>query len=403
MARGQGGKDVSRITFHEVNIMTKLSRREFIGCAACGAMALAVDASPMGRWAYASTLPDLADGKHIFVTKEAMYYEQLRDNEIKCVLCPKECKVGDRERGWCGVRENRAGKYYTLVHSNPCAVHVDPIEKKPLYHFLPASKAFSISTAGCNFNCKYCQNWQISQYRPEQTNNAYAPPENIVESVQRYQCQSIAYTYAEPIVFYEYMLDTAKVARAANIKNVVVSAGYIQIEPLRELCGTVDAVKIDLKAIRDKFYKEICSGTLKPVLDTLVTLQQMKVWNEIVYLVVPTLNDTEAEFTDLAKWVLDNLGPDVPMHFSRFHPTYQLKNLPYTPLKTLETARHISMDVGLKYVYLGNVSPNHEGNNTYCPRCHELLIKRYGFAVEENNVVKGKCKSCDYEIAGVWD
>ncbi|MFQ6040193.1 MAG: AmmeMemoRadiSam system radical SAM enzyme [Candidatus Poribacteria bacterium] len=380
----------------------KLSRREFIECAACGAMTLALGSSSL-KSAKADALPDLTDGKHIFVTKEAMYYEKLHENEIRCKLCPKECVVGDKERGWCGVRENHKGRYYTLVYANPCAMHIDPIEKKPFYHFLPASLAFSISTAGCNFNCKYCQNWQISQYRPEQTDNIYAPPEMIAEAAKKRSCQSIAYTYAEPTVFYEYMLDTAKAGRKAGVKNVVVSAGYIHIDPLKELCENVDAVKIDLKAFRDKFYREICTGTLKPVLDTLVTLKQMKVWHEIVVLVVPTLNDTEEEFRGLATWIMDNLGSDVPLHFSRFHPTYQLKNLPYTPLKTLETARQISMGAGLNYVYIGNVNPDHEGNNTYCPKCHKMLIERYGYIIRRNDVVDGKCKYCGNEIPGVWE
>ena len=379
----------------------KLSRRKFIECTACGAMSLALGSWPLKN-AQADSTPDLIDGKHIFVTKEAMYYEKLHENEIKCKLCPKECVVGDKERGWCGVRDNRKGKYYTLVHSNPCAVHIDPIEKKPFYHFIPASLALSISTAGCNLNCKYCQNWQISQYRPEQTTNVYAPPEMVVEAAQKRKCQSIAYTYAEPIVFYEYMLDTARIGRKAGVKSVVISAGYIHIDPLKELCETVDAVKIDLKAFSDKFYKEICKGTLQPVLDTLKTLKEMKVWHEIIDLVVPTLNDTEEEFKSLAKWIVDNLGPDVPLHFSKFHPTYQLKNLPNTPLKTLETARQISMDVGLNYVYIGNVNPDHEGNNTYCPKCHEMLIQRYGYMIIKNDVVNGKCKHCGNEIPGVW-
>jgi len=387
----------------EVILMKEVTRREFIKCAACSAFSFALGSALMGKSAYADARSDLIDGKHIFVVKEAMYYEKLPELEIECKLCPKDCKIGDRERGWCGVRENREGTYYTLVHSNPCAMNVDPIEKKPLFHFLPSSIAFSISTAGCNLNCKYCQNWEISQFRPEQTKNYLLPPEKVVQLALREGSQSIAYTYAEPIVFYEYMLDTAKLAKKNGVKNVVISAGYINTEPLKELCETVDAVKIDLKSFRDEFYKNICRGTLKPVLDTLKTLIEMKVWTEIVVLVVPTLNDTEAEFRDLAKWTLDNLGSDMPVHFSRFHPTYQLKNLPRTPLKTLETARNVCRDEGLKYVYLGNVPPNHEGNNTYCPKCNKLLIRRWGlYGIIENNIVNGKCKFCKYPIAGIW-
>jgi len=345
---------------------------------------------------------DLSDGKHIFVTKEAMFYEKLPDERIKCVLCPRECVIGSRERGWCGVRENHKGTYYTLVYGNPCAVYVDPIEKKPFYHFLPATTAFSISTAGCNFNCKYCQNWEISQRRPEQTDNVYLPPGDVVRYARRNGCRSIAYTYAEPTVFYEYMYDTAVVGRQRGVRNVVVSAGYINQKPLEQLCEVVDAIKIDLKAFRDKFYKEICSGQLQPVLNSIKTIKRKGVWLEIVDLVVPTLNDTVEEFHDLASWVMDELGPDVPLHFSRFYPMYQLKSLPPTPMGTLEKAREEAMKVGLRYVYLGNISPTHKANNTYCPNCNRLLIQRMGFFVARNNVVEGKCKYCGWEIPGVW-
>jgi len=345
---------------------------------------------------------NLADDKHIFVTKEAMFYEKLPNERIKCVLCPRECVIGDRERGWCGVRENHKGIYYTLVYGNPCAVHVDPIEKKPFYHFLPATTAFSISTAGCNFNCKYCQNWEISQRRPEQTDNVYLPPEDVVRYARQNGCRSIAYTYAEPTIFYEYMYDTARIGRQRGVRSVVVSAGYINQKPLEQLCETVDAIKIDLKAFRDKFYREICSGQLQPVLNTIKTIKRKGIWLEIVDLVVPTLNDTVEEFHDLASWMMDELGPDVPLHFSRFYPMYQLKSLPPTPMGTLEKAREEAMKVGLRYVYLGNIPPTHKANNTYCPNCGRLLIQRMGFFVVKNNVVGGKCKYCGWEIPGVW-
>jgi pyruvate formate lyase activating enzyme len=379
-----------------------MSRREFIKLSSlCSFAALSLPELLLAK----EKGINLADGKRIFVTKEAMFYEKLSDEKVKCKLCPKECQIGDRERGWCGVRENRKGTYYTLVHSNPCAVHVDPIEKKPFFHFLPASLAFSISTAGCNFNCKYCQNWQISQRRPEQTENVYLPPEEVVKSAKKSGCKSIAYTYAEPTVFYEYMYDTSLLARKEGIRAIVVTAGYMQREPIERLCEAVDAIKIDLKAFRDKFYREICSGTLQPVLDNLKTIKERGVWLEIVDLVVPTLNDSLEEFHDLSSWVLDNLGPDVPLHFSRFYPMYQLKNLPPTPMATLEKAREIALKKGLNYVYLGNVPPMHEGNNTYCPKCGKLLIERRGFFVVRKDItnVNGKCKcDCGYEIPGVW-
>lgn len=380
--------------------MPKIARREFIKSTAYGAFSLA-SLGFLGR-ADATTELDFVDGEHIFVAKEAMYYEKLPEEHIKCKLCPRECVIGDRERGWCGVRENRNGIYYTLVHSNPCAVHVDPIEKKPLFHFLPASLALSIATAGCNLNCKGCQNWQISQQRPEHTENLHTPPKELVEAAHRTGCKSIAYTYSEPIIFYEYMLDTAKAGRQSRVRSVVVSAGYIQTEPLKELCEAVDAIKIDLKSFRNDFYKEYIRGELEPILDALRTIKEMDVWLEIVVLVIPTLNDKRKEFEDMANWIIDNLGNEVPLHFSRFHPMYQLKNLPPTPMRTLEMARQVAMDAGIDYVYLGNVQPTHEGNNTYCPKCGKMLIQRQGFFVRKNDIENGRCKYCRHKIPGVW-
>jgi len=380
--------------------MSKIARREFIKNAAYGALSL----TTLGILdkANATTEFDFVDGEHIFVAKEAMYYEKLPEEHIKCKLCPRECIIGHRERGWCGVRENRRGTYYTLVHSNPCAVHLDPIEKKPLFHFLPSSLALSIATAGCNLNCKCCQNWQISQQRPEHTENSYLPPQNLVDGAHKTGCRSIAFTYSEPIIFYEYMLDTAKAARKENIRSVVVSAGYIQTEPLKELCQAVDAIKIDLKSFRNDFYKEYVKGELQPILNTLKTIKEMGVWLEIVVLVIPTLNDGRKEFRDMANWIIDNLGNEVPLHFSRFHPMYQLKNLPPTPISALDMARETAMDAGINYVYLGNVQPEHEGNNTYCPECGKMLIKRLGFFVTKNDIEDGKCKYCGHQIAGIW-
>jgi len=339
--------------------------------------------------------------KHIFFEKEAMFYEKLEENEIRCKLCPKECLIGDRERGWCGVRENREGSYYTLVYGNPCSVNPDPIEKKPFFHFLPGTLAFSIATAGCNLNCKFCQNWEISQARPEETQNESLPPANVVARAKEYDCRSIAYTYSEPIVFYEYMLDTAKLGRKAGIRSVVVSAGFIYPEPLKLLCKNVDAIKIDLKSFRNDFYNKICSAELKPVLNALKTIKDSGVWCEIVYLVVTSLNDSDEELRDTAQWVYNNLGPDVPLHFSRFFPMYQLRNLPPTSVERLATAREIAMDIGLRYVYVGNVS-GHPGENTYCPNCKREILKRVRYSIRQNNIVNGKCKWCGEKIPGVW-
>lgn len=332
---------------------------------------------------------------------EAQFYEKQPYRKIKCKLCPRECVIDDRERGYCGVRENRGGTYYTLVYSRVCAAHIDPIEKKPLFHFQPGSLAFSVATAGCNVNCKMCQNWDISQSRPEQVRNTYLPPKDLANFALQNRCPSIAYTYSEPVVFYEYMRDAADAAHAQGIKSVVISGGYIQQDPLKKLCQGVDAIKVDLKAFSPKFYKEVVNGEIQPVLDALVTIHKLGMWNEIVYLVIPTLNDTDAEFRALAQWIKSNLGPDVPLHFSRFHPEYLLKNLPPTPLETLERAKAIADSEGLHYVYLGNI-PGHPAENTYCPKCGRLIVGRLGFTVAEIHLKKGKCEYCQQTIPGVW-
>jgi len=342
--------------------------------------------------------PEANDAR--FIT-EARFYEKLPNKKVKCKLCPRECKVGDRERGYCGVRENRGGTYYTLVHSRVCAAHVDPVEKKPLFHYLPGSLAFSLATAGCNVNCKFCQNWDISQARPEQIPAEYVPPKRVAELAAQWRCPTIAYTYSEPVVFSEFLMDAADAGHEAGIRSVVVSNGYIQDEALRAAYGKMDAVKIDLKSFSDSYYQKIVTGELKPVLETLVTLRKMGKWTEIVYLVVPTLNDSDAEFGGLARWVKENLGTDVPLHFTQFHPEYLLKNLPITPVPTLERARDMALAEGLHFVYIGNV-PGHPAENTYCPRCKRVLVERAGFEIRQMVIRNGACPNCKQVIPGVW-
>jgi len=332
---------------------------------------------------------------------EAKYYKKLEYKEIECQLCPRKCKVGDRERGYCGCRENQGGTYYTLVHSYACSANVDPIEKKPFFHFLPGTKAFSIATAGCNMNCKFCQNWEISQVRPEQVNNIYLPPGDVVASAQESGSRSIAYTYSEPTVFYEYMLDTAIAGRKKGLKSVVVTAGYINHDPWMELIREVDAIKVDFKVFTEKYYEEICSAKLKPVMDALVDLSKSGIWHEIVYLMVPTLNDDMKNIREMCKWMVTDLGKDVPLHFTRFTPLYLLKNLPPTPVSSLEKAREIALGEGMNFVYIGNV-PGHEGGNTYCPKCKQVVVGRIGFTITQMNLKNGKCKFCGNPIPGVW-
>jgi pyruvate formate lyase activating enzyme len=333
---------------------------------------------------------------------EARFYEKLPHKKIKCVLCPRECVIDDRERGYCGVRENREGTYYSLVYSRPCTYHVDPIEKKPLFHFFPGSQAFSIATAGCNVNCKFCQNWEISQVRPEHIQSIYLPPDKTARSAKESGSVSIAYTYSEPTIFFEYMEDTAIAGKEIGVKSVVITAGYISEKPLIQLCRNVDAIKVDLKAFTETYYQDVVNGELKPVLDSLITMRKHNVWTEIVYLVVPTLNDADKEFSDLSKWIKKYLGPDVPVHFTRFHPSYLIKNLPPTPVKTLERAWEIARAEGLNYVYIGNV-PGHDAENTICPACGETVISRSGYFIKDINIELGRCVNCSNEIAGKWD
>lgn len=374
---------------------SKINRRDFFRqCRQFGCSGLVLSA----------TLPPLiqniiaGQSSHQY---QARWYEKIPDKRVKCKLCPRECVVDDRERGYCGVRENWDGVYYTLVYGNPCTYHIDPIEKKPLFHFLPGTTAFSLATVGCNVDCQFCQNWQISQIRPEHADNFDLPPRKVAQLTKESGAPTIAYTYTEPVVFAEYMYDSTVEGNKLGLKSVMISNGYIQETPMRELAEVLSAVKIDLKAFSEKYYREIVSGELKPVLDTLVLLRKLNIWTEIVYLVLPTLNDSDQELRNLVKWMKTDLGSDIPIHFTRFHPQYKMQNLPPTPVKTLERAREIALSEGIHYVYVGNV-PGHSGEHTYCPDCQKILIQRKGFWILENRIKKGKCPDCNKVIPGVW-
>ncbi len=332
---------------------------------------------------------------------EAKFYDRLALRNVKCLLCPRECIVPDGARGHCQVRENRKGTYYTLVHSRICTAHVDPIEKKPLFHFLPGTMAFSVATGGCNVNCKFCQNWEISQVRAEDLRRQRVTPPALATAAQQNGCPTLAYTYSEPIIATEYYLDCAEAGHHAGLKCVFISNGFIRRDPLNRLCDSLDAIKIDLKSFSEKYYNEVVNAQLRPVLDSMLHIRKRGVWLEIVYLVVPTLNDSDTELRTMAKWVKSELGVDVPIHFSRFYPLYRLKNLPPTPLATLERAHAIAEGEGLHFVYLGNV-PGHPTENTYCPKCRRAVIERVGFTVRKLELAKGKCQSCRQPIAGVW-
>jgi pyruvate formate lyase activating enzyme len=377
-----------------------LDRRSFLKCALASGAALGMTSVAEPAAAIPSGAASETEDNARFVV-EAKFYQKLQNRKIKCKLCPRECTVGDKERGYCGVRENRSGTYYTLVHSRVAAAHVDPVEKKPLFHYLPGSVAFSLGTAGCNVNCKFCQNWDISQSRPEQVPAQYAPPQRVAELAKQYNCPTIAFTYSEPVVFSEFLMDAADAGHAAGIRSIVVSNGYMQEDALKAAYGKMDAVKIDLKSFSENYYRQVVTGQLKPVLDSLVTLRKMGKWTEIVYLVLPTLNDSDQEFRGLAQWVKANLGADVPLHFTQFHPEYLLKNLPITPVPTLERAKAIADAEGLHYVYIGNV-PGHPAQNTYCPKCKKMLVERVGFTAGKMLIRKNKCPFCQEQIPGIW-
>jgi pyruvate formate lyase activating enzyme len=319
---------------------------------------------------------------------------------VQCELCPNGCVLEEGQRSRCRTRTNRDGTLYSLVYGKPCAVHVDPIEKKPFFHFLPGTTAFSIATAGCVLSCKFCQNWQISQARPEDTDTYDLQPDAVVRQALAHKCRSITYTYTEPTVFYEYMLDTAVIARKQGIRNTMHSCGHINEKPLRYLSRHMDAADIDLKAFTEDFYHRICGGSLRPVLNSLVALKEEGVWLEITNLVIATLNDDMKTIREMSRWIMKNLGPDVPLHFSRFFPHYKLTNLPPTPPETLSDARKTAMDAGLKFVYIGNI--RHEAESTFCTRCRKLLIERTGYVVKQNHIAKGKCPFCVTSIPGVW-
>ena len=317
------------------------------------------------------------------------------------MLCPSECDIKPDDVGICRTRINYGNKLYSIAYGNPCAVHIDPIEKKPLYHFYPKSRALSIATAGCNLACLNCQNWTISQFSPKDTKNYDLMPDKTVEMCISEGCKSIAYTYSEPIAFYEYTYDTAKLAHEKGIKNVIVSAGYINEKPLRNWCKYIDAANIDLKSFDNDIYMELIGGTLQPVLNTLKILKEEGVWLEITNLIVPGWTDNLDMIKKMCDWLYDNELYEYPLHFSRFHPTYKLSQLPSTPASTLERARKIALESGIKYVYIGNV-PGHSAENTYCPECKKLLIERKGFRIISNNIINSTCKFCGEKISGVW-
>ena len=321
--------------------------------------------------------------------------------DVQCDLCPKYCVIKPGESGDCRVRVNTDGKLRAVTYGYPSTAHIDPIEKKPLTHFLPGTSVFSIATVGCNLHCKNCQNWEISQQNPEDATAFPLPPSDVVAQARQHGCPAIAYTYTDPSVYYEYTLDSGTAAREAGLRNVLVTAGYLNEAPLRELCRVVDAVTVDVKAMSDRFYREICEGTLAPVLNYLVAAKSLGVHVEVSNLVIPTLNDSDEDLASLCRWVRENLGRETPLHFLGFFPQHRMRNLPPTPAATLARAREIATAAGLDYVYVGNVLLP-DASNTHCPSCHRLVIRRTGHALLENNLADGACPACKQRIYGIW-
>ncbi|UCD81127.1 MAG: AmmeMemoRadiSam system radical SAM enzyme [Desulfobacterales bacterium] len=392
----------------------KISRRQFIcGSAACVATAFASQCfGPFGPDLSEASIVDDIRGK-VFKgdapkklwkwSHEGFLYRKLNNDKVVCGICPNRCALAPGDRSVCRSKVNMDGKLYSLAYGNPCSVNTDPIEKKPLYHFKPRTKAFSLATTGCNFRCLNCQNWEISQAKPDEV----APyirelfPADVITAAQKSRAQSIAYTYSEPITFFEYMIDSARLAREAGIYNLWVSNAYINTKPLLELCKVLDAATLNIKSFDDRIYRKLNGGRLKPVLNTFKTLHEQGVHFELINLVVPSYTDDEDMVKAMCGWILENIGPDYPLHFLRFFPRYKLDRLPPTPVSTLTRYRELAMQQGIHYAYVGNV-PRHEGNNTYCHNCKKLLIERQGYFIPTYDLVGNHCKFCNTRIPGVW-
>ncbi|HUX55396.1 MAG TPA: AmmeMemoRadiSam system radical SAM enzyme [Bacteroidales bacterium] len=334
--------------------------------------------------------------------KEALLYQKTNNNNVRCNLCAHRCIINPGKAGICMVRENIDGILYTKVYGRTIAQHIDPVEKKPLYHFYPGSKAYSVATPGCNFHCQFCQNWDISQLTHSEIleSGQKATPEEIVLNAKQTGCKSIAYTYTEPTIFFEYSYDTARLAHEAGLKNIYVSNGYMTDDMLDIISPYLDAVNIDLKAFREETYRHLMGARLQPVLDSLKKIKQLGTWIEVTSLIIPGINDDSSEIRDMSNFVASELGADVPWHISRFFPAYKMKDVPATPLKTLQAAKEIGMEAGLNYVYIGNTA-NISDMNTKCPQCDYVLIERLNFGIIKNNIKEWHCPNCGTKIAGV--
>jgi pyruvate formate lyase activating enzyme len=334
-------------------------------------------------------------------SREALHYRRLEGGAVVCGLCPHRCRLQPGDRSVCRSRVNLDGILHTLVYGNPCAIHIDPLEKKPLFHFRPGARAFSIAAAGCNLRCLNCQNWEISQAKPHEVRHEELFPEALVAAALRAGAAAVAYTYSEPIVFFEYMRDTALLARRAGLANVWVSAGYINPEPLAELLPLLDAANVNLKSFDDAVYRRLNGARLEPILETFRAMHRAGLHFEMTHLVVPGYTDDAAMVRRMCAWIAGELGPDHPLHFSRFFPKYKLDRLAPTPVPLLAEFREIAMEAGIRYVYIGNV-PGHEGSHTYCHACRRRIVTRQGYQIAPEFLRDGRCTLCGAAIPGVW-
>jgi len=392
--------------------MEKVSRRQFIYCGAgflCSAMSAGTFWPFSEKTAMAAGPADIRG--HVFKgdapetlwkwSHEGFLYTKLDNKLVMCGICPHRCLLSPGDRSVCRSKVNMDGVLYSLTYGNPCSANVDPIEKKPLFHFKPRSKAFSIATTGCNFRCLNCQNWEISQAKPHEVRHYELFPADVVKTAQRAGCLSIAYTYSEAVTFFEYMIDTARLAKDNGISNLWISNGYINRKPLLELCKVLDAGNVNLKSYSDAIYRKLNGGRLQPVLDTFKTLHEQGVHFEMTNLVVPGYVDDDEMVKQMCQWILTHLGPDYPLHFLRFYPKYKLDRLPATPISTLIRFRKLAMAEGIHYVYVGNAAYP-EGNNTYCHNCKKLLIERVGYFIPTYDLDENRCKFCKTVIPGRW-
>jgi pyruvate formate lyase activating enzyme len=383
----------------------RISKRQFLRTGLAGIGAILAGLQPVHLLAKKLISPDPADmlaaGGPGKFSKESPY-AIVTPKGVKCQICPNNCILKEGADSICRTHVVKDGKLYTIAYGNPCSVHTDPVEKKPLFHFLPATSSFSIATAGCNFACLNCQNWEISQQSPKETRNFELFPGRVVEEALKKASRSIAYTYSEPIAFYEYTYDTARLARARGLKNLLISNGFINEKPLRDLSKYLDAANINLKSFSEETYARLNGGSLQPVLNTLKTLKSEGVWLEITNLIIPGWTDDMNMIREMCDWLVANGFADTPLHFIRFFPLHKLTSLPYTPLETLDRAWNIAMKAGIRYVYIGNVAGT-PAENTYCPGCKKPVIERRGFSILSKNLNAGSCKFCNTKIAGVWD